>query len=382
MKPRPFYTYILKVSSRCNINCSYCFVYNQADQQWRKQPAFMATSTARQVAGRILQHCRNHGQQKVHLVFHGGEPLLLGADRLRHLAQALREPLAAGGVAARFGLQTNGLLFDREIGDACREYGIGMGVSCDGPAFANDRSRVDHFGRGSSGPLEAPLKLLTTDYRDLFRGFLSVVDLRNEPRQVIDYLLEFEPPTIDFLLPYDNWDRPPLRGLSADMAEYGAWLCDAFDYWADSPKRFRVREFESYIRLLMGRTSILESTGLDPVDLIVVETNGEIEGVDSLKAVYDGATVLGLNVWEHSFEEALTHTAVTARQSGADSLCLACRQCPIVSVCGGGYLPNRYSREHRFQNPSVYCPDLKKLISHIGERVGARVGHVHQRAAI
>jgi len=42
--------------------------------------------------------------------------------------------------------------------------------------------------------------------------------------------------------------------------------------------------------------SSLESIGLDAVDLIVIESNGEIEAVDSLKTAYNGAAKLGYNV--------------------------------------------------------------------------------------
>ena len=44
----PFHTFIWKIASRCNLNCTYCFVYNMADQRWREQPAFMSDAVARQ----------------------------------------------------------------------------------------------------------------------------------------------------------------------------------------------------------------------------------------------------------------------------------------------------------------------------------------------
>src|SRR5262249_37802451 len=44
-----------------------------------------------------------------------------------------------------------------------------------------------------------------------------------------------------------------------------------------------------------------------------------------------------------------------------------CRQCPVVSSCGGGLYAHRYRSGTGFANPAVYCADLLKLITHIGE---------------
>ena len=38
-------TVLLKVASRCNIDCSYCYVFHSADQGWRDQPARMSNET-------------------------------------------------------------------------------------------------------------------------------------------------------------------------------------------------------------------------------------------------------------------------------------------------------------------------------------------------
>jgi uncharacterized protein len=42
-----------------------------------------------------------------------------------------------------------------------------------------------------------------------------------------------------------------------------------------------------------------------------------------------------------------------------------------VKICGGGYFPHRYSAKNGFANPSVYCADLKKMISAVMTTVNA-----------
>jgi uncharacterized protein len=54
-------------------------------------------------------------------------------------------------------------------------------------------------------------------------------------------------------------------------------------------------------------------------------------------------------------------------------LCEECRHCELVAVCGGGYYPHRFSVARGFQNPSIYCFDLTKLIEEIHRRVTAYI---------
>jgi uncharacterized protein len=58
-----------------------------------------------------------------------------------------------------------------------------------------------------------------------------------------------------------------------------------------------------------------------------------------------------------------------ARQIGADGLSAECRACPVMEICGGGLYPHRYRQGEGFRHPSVYCADLKKLITHVRKRV-------------
>ena len=58
--PVPFQQFILKIHSRCNLSCSYCYVYEMADQAWRKLPKLMSRAVTEMVAKRIDEHVRGH----------------------------------------------------------------------------------------------------------------------------------------------------------------------------------------------------------------------------------------------------------------------------------------------------------------------------------
>jgi uncharacterized protein len=259
------------------------------------------------------------------------------------------------------------------------DLGIHVSVSLDGDRQTHDKHRRHHHGAGSYDQIAARIRTLAAEpYRPIFTGLLCTIDVTSDPSRTYQGLLDFEPPSVDFLLPHGNWSSPPPgRVAGSPGAPYADWLIEIFDHWysaAHPPPR--VRLFEEIIRLLLGSPSRLESIGLDPVDLLVIDTDGSIEQVDSLKSTVHGAAGTGLNVFEHDFELALEQPEITARQIGLHALARACRSCPVVRVCGGGYYPHRYRADQGFCHPSVYCADLKRLITHIDGRVAPDVARL------
>lgn len=374
----PFYSYLWKVASRCNLDCTYCYVYNLADQTWRTRPKFMSEETARQTARRMREHLlanRGDGPPHALISFHGGEPMLAGAERLARYLEIIDEELSDHGVVVKFSMQSNMTVFDEEIGEVLLGHDVRVGTSLDGPPAVNDIHRIDHRGQGTGVATEEGIRrMLEPRFRELYDGILCVVNPFEDPVAVVEHLRGLSPAMIDFLLPLGNHDRRPDGKDEWEATPYGDWLIGAFDHWWATGGTPAIRIFDAIMRLSCGLSSPVESLGLEVIDLVVVETDGSIEGLDSLKGTYEGATDLGLNVFDNSFDEAARHAKVQMRQIGAGQLCETCRQCPVVGICGGGYLPHRYSEADGFANPSVYCRDLEKIIRHIYGTLQSTVG--------
>jgi uncharacterized protein len=304
---------------------------------------------------------------------HGGEPLLAGKAEIAYTATSIRAAVP-DGTKVDFRLQTNGTLLTAEVLDVLLGHDIRVGVSLDGDRNAHDRHRRDRRGQGSYDRVARALELLGgARYRQVFGGLLCTIDLANDPIATYEALARFGPPTMDFILPHGNWAAPP-PGWDQNTTPYGDWLVALFDHWYERKPSIPVRLFDEIVRLAFGLPGRTEMFGLAPVDLVVVETDGSMEQVDTLKSTFDGAAWTGLNVYDHSFDVAMNHPDIRARQQGLAGLSDVCQRCPIVDVCGGGYYPHRYRSDNGFANPSVYCGDLRRLIGHI-------VGRVHRDTA-
>ncbi|MFB4297723.1 FxsB family cyclophane-forming radical SAM/SPASM peptide maturase [Actinomadura sp. NTSP31] len=369
-RPVPFSEVVVKIHGRCNLACDYCYVYEGADQTWRTRPAAMPAEVVAATAARLGEHARDHALAKVSVVLHGGEPLLAGRTAIAEAVGRFRAAVPAS-CAVEVTTQTNGVLLTDAMLSTLEAHDVGVAVSLDGDREGHDRHRLRANGRGSHADVMRGLKRLAGSHRRLYRGLLCTVDLDNDPVGTYEALLETEPPRIDFLLPHGTWTAPPpRRPAGGSDAPYAEWLIRVFDRWYHAPrKETGVRLFEEILNLLLGAQSRSENIGLSPVAMVVVDTDGTLQQVDTLKTSYAGAPETGLTVFGGSLDDALRHPGVVARQIGADALSDTCKACAIRDICGGGAYAHRYREGRGYLNPSVYCPDLMALISHIGRTV-------------
>jgi uncharacterized protein len=365
-QPAPFRQFILKVHSRCNLSCSYCYVYEMADQAWRHMPKRMSRGVAQKAVERIAEHAREHSVASVDIIFHGGEPLLAGAKWLADLAETLCAWVPA---QVNMALQTNGTLLDRPMLETLKSLHVQVGVSLDGDTEATGRHRRYTNGRNSFDAVADGLYLLESpEFRECYSGILCTIDVRNDPVSTYEALLKFNPPTIDFLLPHANWSCPP------PGTGYAEWLISIFERWYSAPRQeTQIRLFRELIQLVLGQPGAVEGLGLTPSTVVVVDTDGSIKQLDSLSSTYPGAADTGLHITSNSFDDALDHPTTVARQIGAGALSQQCQACQVMDICGGGLYPHRYRHGTGFRNPSVYCAELVELITHVRDRVIADV---------
>lgn len=377
--PVPFRQFVLKLHSRCNLLCTYCYVYNAADDSWRDRPSRIPDNVLKRSAQRIAEHVAAHGLRRIRVELHGGEPLLGGAETaLRQIAEVHAAVRAVSGTLCEVqaNVQTNGTLLTEPMVRRLASSGIRVGVSLDGGRAEHNKRRVDHAGRPSWGAVTRGLAVLA-EHPEVYAGILCTIDLDLDPEDVYDSLMEFRPAALDLLLPHANWASPPPgKGPStAGSAPYGEWLARAFDRWFDDGRyRTRIRLFTEIIGLLLGLPSGAEAVGLSPIVAVLVDTDGSIEQVDSLKTAYQRAPSTGMTVFRHSFDDVLEHPGIVARQLGTGALADECLSCPVLQVCGGGHYAHRYLKGSGFRNRSVYCADLEVLIRHVARRIEPVLG--------
>src|SRR5436189_2893617 len=83
---QPITQLLVKVASRCNIDCSYCYWFRDAAVY--DKPKLMSAEVLQQLLHRIEEHVARHPLIDFPVILHGGEPLLWGIENFKHIAEA------------------------------------------------------------------------------------------------------------------------------------------------------------------------------------------------------------------------------------------------------------------------------------------------------
>ena len=363
-RPINFTSYVVKVASRCNLNCDYCYVYNHADQSWKNKPKTLSLKHQELFADRLREYILEKKLEKILVIFHGGEPLLFGADNLVEFAQKIRTKVPC---RVEIGVQTNGVLLKEDHLKKFDAENISVSFSIDGPREMHDKHRLDLKKKPTFDKVYQSL-LLLKKYPKIFSGCIAVIDPSFDPRDLFKFFDENEVKEISILLPDANYEALP-KGRDANPNLYKDWLIRAFDCWFDEFSHIKCKYFDWLLRAIMGHVSETDSFGLGDISLLVLETDGTYHNHDVLKITEESTTELGLSLENNPIIEAESHEKIAfhRRLLVKEGLSIKCQTCRHVEACGAGFIGHRYSKSG-YKNPSIYCDEIYSLIDHIIDR--------------
>ena len=367
---------IFKIAGRCNINCSYCYMFNLVDQSYADQPVRPSEKTVDSLFDWIDHYTTTKGLNSFHIALHGGEPLLAGVQLVTYIGEKTRYARQSTGKQISLSLLTNGLLLNETWFECLTEFDISFGISLDGPREVHDEFRLDKAGKGTHQKVESMIRHLVAhpEIAPTFsKSALAVIRPGLSGRELVHYFHRLGLAKVDFLLPDQNHCfGSDCYGKPTHGGEYAKVLIDAYEAWReiDDPD-FHIRKFELLILAMFGYPIALDSIGMGPITVFTVEANGEIEPVDSMKICGDRFTKSGCNIrdWtNHDIEEIPLIKLGLQKDLLTPASCLSCR---FLKQCGSGYLPHRFDGQE-FRE-TVYCSDMKSLCAHIGDSVRKEV---------
>lgn len=358
---------VFKVQETCNINCSYCYMYNMGNEAHKIVPQTQASDAVwNNVADFIVRENQVRDPRYVRIVFHGGEPMLIKPHLFERRIAALWTRLSDGLTPRQLeridlSLQTNGTRVTDEWKAILKRWNISTGISLDGPKHVHDRRRMDKKGEGTHDRVVVGLASLGAEPEIRKRGLggLCVIDHQADGGEVYRYLVEEAGLTgFNFLLPFMNWDNYD----DAVVTGVSAFLVSAFREWCRDAERGIFRNVRIF-REAIASFKMVNYRGWEHEinvghDVIVVECDGTIMTEESLRPTFTGL-FSQLNVSANTVEE--IHASPQFAQVALDSYALAdeCRDCALLYACRSGAAIGRvglrYSSSDDRVRKSVYC---------------------------
>jgi uncharacterized protein len=349
---------LLKLAMRCNMNCTYCYWFRDATVY--DKPALLTPEAEAALLTRLEEHIEAHQLDSFVIIFHGGEPLLFGKSRFDALCTKLGQLERRSGCDILLGLTTNGLLVDVEWARLLALHRVDVTLSIDGPRRVHDSRRLDLKQHGTFDRVMAALPLLR-DAR-IEPSVIAVCDPREDPAELFDFFVNgLGIRQFDVLMP----DATHEDAAPPSVAGYYKRLFDAW-YKTEDVQLQAVQELAEG---LLGVGPGTDSLGHKPVTLVTMLTDGSLEPDDVLRIAGDGSTRTRMNIFEHGFHAIQADPLWREVYEASTTLPSKCQRCPYVQACGGGHIASRWSKSRRYDNPSVYCEDIKDILRHIWSRM-------------
>lgn len=370
-----FHTAIIKLTARCNLDCTYCYVFNQADKTYTRVPKAMPIATALECLDRIHRHAAGELHSgRFSIVLHGGEPTLWPLASLRTFLDRV-EQIRNEGIDLAVGMQSNGVRLRAPLLELLDEHGVRIGISLDGPKANNDHFRVDHAGRGSYDQIMRSVSTaIESGYGHLLAGFLAVAQPTISPTTFLDWADSLPIRRLDVLWPIEfNYDHPPWTGTDlasyARRPTYGAWFADLFaEWWRRNDPTLEIRHFYQVIQVLLGGTEHTDTIVNDVLDMFVINTDGQVEYPDYFRSFADGACRTPFNVATDDLDTVAADPVFDFCLHLGDHRPSECDGCPCVRECGGGFLPGRMREGETLpRERSVLCLDHLYFFSTVRE---------------
>lgn len=358
---------VLKITERCNINCTYCYMFNHGNDDYLSHPPYIKDTTLDQTAAWIEGAIADFKIRTVTIIFHGGEPMMMKKERFDQMCTMFKERLGEL-TQLRFAIQTNAILVTKQWVHLFAKHRVSVGVSIDGPKQLHDAHRIDHQQRGTYDDTIRGLQMLQrAASHDLINspGVICVIDPTKNGAEIYRHFVDdLGLDSLSFLLPMDSHDQVD----PAYPARLGGYLDEILTEWKkdDNPHTI-VRMFQHFLRFLSapGDEAALRLLKGPEIVIVAVASNGDISVNDDFKSINFGQAVG--NVASMPMREYLDSPVHAYLGDVWNQVPDACNECAWVGYCRGGaqnqVASNRFSVANGFNNQSVFCDALKSIYS-------------------
>lgn len=343
----------------CNLNCTYCFYLEKSALFQQTKMHRMSPEIQEETIRQVMQQSGDN----VSLAWQGGEPTLMGLEFYERAVQL--EMKYGHGQMVGNGLQTNGLLLNRDWAKFLKKYDWLVGISLDGPTYIHDHFRFDQAGKGTHRRVEDNAKMLLDE--GVAANAMCCVTSHSVkyPEELYQYYKSLGLNFMQFIpiVETDKNDPSKAADFSVSAEDYGRFLNKLFDLWLadfkDGQPTTSVRHFESvfysYVGLQAPECTLMKECG----PYVVIEHNGNIYSCDFF---VEPKWKLG-NVMTDRLINMLNSKKQTIFGQAKAQLPRECRQCSWLTKCYGGCTKDRIKDPQDHRKPR-FCTSYKMFFKH------------------
>ena len=344
------FTLILEPVKRCNLSCRYCY----SDVAGA---GVMSRQTLQTALEKTARYAEGQGFREIHILWHGGEPLLAGLGFFRTAVNLLHG--LSSDLRFHHYLQTNGLLLDHDFCAFFRDHEFQVGISLDGPQVLHDSLRIGADGQGSHAAVLGKVRLL--EEQGVSAGFNAVVTRSSLGQERAIYRF-FQGLGYGFRVNPMIPGRHPATSAPylLQPGEYGAFLCRLFDAWAGTEhQRVMVSPLNLYLEAILdGVPYECQQQSTCAGSHLGVKPSGDVVQCSRFETHPLG------NIHDRDIRELVASPFCEDIRRRGEMLS-GCHPCLYWSICHGGCPLNAlaFGQDHMAKDP--FCKDYQLIFAKI-----------------
>lgn len=345
---KKYWTFIIKATHRCNFGCTYCF-----EDKGRALPDL--TEAGAKTIFLKIKHYFSRGASKphgIHIIWHGGEPLLAGPRRLGRFFKLAKDIVGPNVGIFCQSVQTNGSLINDAFIKVFKKYNVQPGLSFD--VCGNERR--DRSGKSVRSRVMKKMKRLQANGVDT--GYISVVTSKNadDPKKFYSKMRQINLPVT--LCPVKIVTRREQHELRPHPRVYGRFLVKIARMWlSDRKADFPIEPLNHYLSVLKDKKNAENSCSTMKNcagEHLHIMANGDVTPCDNFTVQ---PYVFG-NIFRNPLGVILNspkRKVLFGRNAVIRKMCKGCRW---LDMCNGG-CPGTAMHYGSFFEKTYYCESVK-----------------------
>lgn len=157
--------FIIKVTSACNLSCTYC-------SEGSRKLENLDIELYKRFIDEIPKLLMYVGHKNVDIIWHGGEPLVIGKKWIMEATEYTNRVLS--DYTLTYSIQTNATLIDNDWIRIFKEHNFSIGISLDGYKELHDQYRISQDGEGTYDSIVNNIELLKS--QEIYPSLLMVLN--------------------------------------------------------------------------------------------------------------------------------------------------------------------------------------------------------------
>lgn len=346
---------IFRVTSACNLNCTYC--YDKENHNKNKNVNEEITHNIDNVVEYLNKLWQNENERK-HIIFHGGEPLLANANTYENLIERILEKHSN----ATFSIQTNGTLLTEEHIEIFKKYKVSIGISLDGYDEKTNKYRVYNNNVNSFNMVMNKIKLMKQKNVKFGVIFTITKEMLGKEKELYEFIA-------------NNQLRCSVRpafgkennGIIMTPEEYYKFFTELFELWYTNTSKVSLRQITELYEEFVGELDdsffckVCSNTEDCFKRFVSLDIKGNLYGCNRN---YNNKEFYWGNLREQTVNEIYMKIQRVINERKNKILEYQCKDCDMYKKCYGGCPANAYIKYGTINKPDDNFCEAKIQIKH------------------